>query len=155
MLLLALHVQPPGYASGMASGNPAFTYNGKAVVEHMANHCSTEVDLTEPGLLSAGKKHKVRSVISVFRVRSVKAPRGSSLQSYILHTLARSSDARVSDEANFGSPVSKCKRGNAINRGTYCNPEANFRCLTLYPSIFINILLPDVMRVCSAMTYSL
>ncbi len=54
-------MQPAGSASGLASGHPVFNYNGKATVEHRASSRSTEVDLTEPGMLSTGKKHRVTS----------------------------------------------------------------------------------------------
>lgn len=57
--MAVMPVQPSGFASGLATGNPVFTYNGKATVEHKASDCTTEVDLTEPGILSGGKKHKV------------------------------------------------------------------------------------------------
>ena len=52
-------LQPAGHASGVATGNPVFTYDGAATVEHIASGRGSEVDLTEPSMLSMGKKHRV------------------------------------------------------------------------------------------------
>ena len=57
-MLSFVALQPLGYASGLATGNPVFTYSGIATVEHRASSRGTEVDLTEPGMLSTAKKHR-------------------------------------------------------------------------------------------------
>ena len=51
-------LQPAGRVTGLA-GSPVYSHTGNAVVTHLGSKLGTVVDLTEPGMLSREKRHKV------------------------------------------------------------------------------------------------
>ena len=58
---LYLPVQPPGLIGSLASTVHSFAYKGSAIVTNAESGLSSEVDLSEPGILSTKPKHSVRS----------------------------------------------------------------------------------------------
>ena len=58
---LLLCVQPPGQIGSLASSVHSFVYKGSAIVTNAESGLSSEVDLSEPGMLSTKPKHTVNS----------------------------------------------------------------------------------------------
>ena len=54
-------MQPPGQIGALASSVHSFIYKGSAVVTNAESGLSSEVDLSEPGMLSTKAKHNVSS----------------------------------------------------------------------------------------------
>lgn len=52
-------VQAPGVVTSLASNPQVFSYKGIAYVTDVNTGLRSETDLSEPGMLSLGKKHQV------------------------------------------------------------------------------------------------
>ena len=52
-------LQAPGVVTSLTSTPQVFNYKGTSYVTNVATKLRSEADLTEPGLLSGGKKHQV------------------------------------------------------------------------------------------------
>jgi len=53
-------MQAPGVVSSLAAATQSFHYKGTALVTNTGTGLKCETDLSEPGMLSSGKKHRVR-----------------------------------------------------------------------------------------------